>query len=589
MPHLAAHVLRAPSLLKRICTFHIDASAKAPALPQRCCSIRLRSTYKLDDDGNDDVAVNGQRGSMWSLVLGDRCLPLLCEPHLFAHAIARGDANILGWLISQGRVAWTKELLMFTTDERYACPGAKHDLGGAMTMRALHCVARAAEKGHLAVLQLLHANGSSMGDVWQFVCSGGHVNVARYVVTHDLGVWNDAFINTVAEKSLVDLLHFLLRRSYGGVNQRTLALAIQHNQLQSVRDLFAHKHCLAPLSFEDALRDAVEYDRLDILRWLCNQARRTCLLGRGAGNGDVLLRVGCCRMHQCRHEPARQQAAYPLRVAVQALYCSEQQSRCVPEMQSFALFHEQFGGWLARHDLSQLDQLCQPHLFAYALSYGNMEILEELDVEFRASHQHVQLNGLGCRPCCVGQLDKLTYQNVVQHATESGHFDLLAHLEDVGFAMDDVWYRVSFFGDLEIARYAHECEFDGWLPRYVYNAAASGHLGLIKFLDKHHFSGFDSETICGAVHSGNLALVDYLLTHRTEGTLRKALKTAAETANLKMLCHLVGRPGVSCAEWRAYVTRSHACAAYLTDVMRVRTSRTRIYKQSLKRKASEMT
>ncbi|EQC28833.1 hypothetical protein SDRG_13513 [Saprolegnia diclina VS20] len=103
MRSVAADVLRAPSLLQRICAYHMHASAAPQDLPLRCWSIRLRSayTYAYDDDDVDHHAGDRRRFDAWFETHGTNGLSSLCVPHLFAYAIACGDAVVLQWLVDR--------------------------------------------------------------------------------------------------------------------------------------------------------------------------------------------------------------------------------------------------------------------------------------------------------------------------------------------------------------------------------------------------------------------------------------------------------------------------------------------------------
>ncbi|EQC28832.1 hypothetical protein SDRG_13512 [Saprolegnia diclina VS20] len=618
MDSVAGHVLRAPRMLRRICVYQASAGKMTLSSPLRCGAVSL--TSYTDEPPHPDDATTMRS---WIAVHGIDGLASLCVPHLFAYALSCGDAQVLDWLVVQGYVTWTKELLLLHTHDCNMCLGARKDLGAATTMRALGCVAHATEKGHVAMLQLLYENGMSVAGIWKAVCAGGDRRIAKYVVANALDAWDDACINVAAANGHFALVRYFLRLGYTGVDRRTLALAVQHDQLETVQVLLAQDR-RTRLFFADALRGAVEYRRLNLLRWLCRQPAAQAFLKATNALAEYFCAPAAIR--QCLCDAISQHALdmcmcsvlvstslFPTIASYQdgldgrtfdlhelcsrglALY--RNYDRESPASCMYGAYHERFGHWRARHGLSQLRDLCVPHLFAFAMAYGNAEVLQALGPQLLSSQRRVELSCRHHRMCgyAKDQLDhrKIAYSTVVMHAAESGHVDLLAMLHAAGFSMENVWHRVSFFGHLNIAQFAHEHQLPGWQRNFVYTTAASGHLDVVQFYHEHNYDGFDDDTICGAVYSGNLALVQFLVAHRpTEDMLHKAMMIAVDKDNVPMLRWLIDQPGAaSHVVWtagRAYISQSSQCAALLANDPRTTPATMSLYARARKRKASAM-
>ncbi|KDO21578.1 hypothetical protein SPRG_13389 [Saprolegnia parasitica CBS 223.65] len=616
MVSVAAQVLRTPRMLARICVYQAGVANMALGNPLHCRAIALGSY--TDEPPRPDDATNMHS---WITVHGVDELASLCVPHLFAHAIACGDVIVLQWLIDRELVMWTKELLVLDAYGCKACPYAVKDLGPAMKMRSRQIVYRAAAKGQLELLGILIGLGLATNDIWAAVCAGGRVDVAEYVIAQELGAWDDTYINVAAKNGHFELLQYLLRLGYSGVNRETLRLAIAFDHLATVQDLLA-RHPSPKVLLKHALIDAVECGRFSILRWLCTQPEAWAFLG----SADATA-VYCCASDaivQCIRDAMAQYAyeqcinsvllsanllkiivAYQAgvdesTVALHAL-CDDlalyrNYDRHVPTASAFAVYHEAFGRWLARHDLGQLHRLCQPHLFAYAMALGEKDLLAALGLRLLVPTRRVELNGRGRRLCACAQTvlglhATVTYCGVVEHAAEFGHVDVLSMYHAAGFGMADVWSRASYFGHMNIAQFAHDNQIPGWQPHFVYNAANAGHLDVVRFVHEHNYDGFNDDTVRGAVHSGQTDLVSFFLTHR-EGAMAKSLKAAAETDNVDMLRWLVEQPGAAAhldtTAVHAYTTRSYRCAALLAHDHRTSPTLIALYERSLKRKASEI-
>ncbi|EQC37660.1 hypothetical protein SDRG_05248 [Saprolegnia diclina VS20] len=405
-----------------------------------------------------------------------------------------------------------------------------------MMMRARSCVASAAQKGHVEMLQYLCTTGLSVVHVWPSVCAGGHLDMAQYLWTQELGTWDDANINGATERGHFELLRFLLDVGYTGFDRRTLALAIQYDQLEFVQCLVTYALGPASVSLPSALCDAVEYSRLDLLSRLCAQLGAQDHLAATEATALYYCAptaiVQCIQNARYRNAVAQRTRSVLLsKVHFQAIsmyqdgvdtstrqvreLCKDLALVCnyeneVPLPRTYATYHERFCHWLSRHDLSQLDLLCWPHLVAYALSYGNMAVLEVLQPRVFAAQRRVEFDCHGRCMCYSAKNNlychKVAFNCVTIYAAVSGYAELLAFLykHDCGVAW--VWYCVSLFGHLSIAKFAHGHRFAGWKPRFMCNAALAGHLNLIMFFHEHDYAGFGPHAISAAVHSGNVDL-----------------------------------------------------------------------------------
>ncbi|EQC28830.1 hypothetical protein SDRG_13510 [Saprolegnia diclina VS20] len=617
MVSVAAQVLRAPRMLARICIYQAGAAKMALGNPLRCGAIAL-GCYADEPPRPDDATVMRS----WIMAHGVDGLASLCVPHLFAHAIGNGNVTLLQWLIDHELVMWTKELLVLDAQGCKACPRAVEDLGPAMKMRSRKIVAQAAAMGQLELLDVLVGLGLATNDIWPAVCAGGRVGVAEYVIAHDLGVWDDVCINVAAENGHFELLQYLLDRGYNGVNRKTLTLAVARDHLPTLQDLLAHSRSPNVL-LRHALQDAVKCGRLGILRWLCAQPEAWAFLATAKATAAYCCAsdaiVQCIRDAMARYADEQRvtsvlvspilltiivayQAGFDYSTVALHALCSDlalyrNYDRQVPVASAFAVYHETLGRWLARHDLGQLHLLCQPHLFAYAMALGDKNLLTALGPELLVPSRRVELNCRGRRVCAcakntLGLHVKVSYCGVVEHAAEFGHLDVLTVYHAAGFGMADVWSRVSYFGHMSIAQFAHEHQIPGWQPHFIYNAANAGHHDVIRFFHEHNYDGFNDDTVRGAVHSRQTDLISIFLTHR-EGAMAKALMAAAETDNVDMLHWLVDQPGVTAAHLdttavHAYTTRSYRCAALLAQDPRTSPTLIALYERSLKRKASEI-
>ncbi|KDO32891.1 hypothetical protein SPRG_02582 [Saprolegnia parasitica CBS 223.65] len=596
MHNVAAHVLCSSRLLPRICSYQSDAlSADGPL---RCRSVRLAAIYgdeqQADDDHEAADAANFQR---WLARHGTATLPFLCVPHLFAYALRCGDVHALQWLVHREVVFWNKATLVLHAVGCHACPCATEQLGPAMAIRASDCVRRAATKGHVGLLRFLFACGFDMVDVWRAVCSGGHLDVARFVVEHRLGGWTNALVNVAAENGHFELVRYFNTLRVDGVNSHTLALAVRHGDLQTVQALLTHPH-LEELSLKTALSDAIQYRRLELVQWLCQQPDAPavqCLRGelskvlRQQRISSVLLSKELLGL-VTSYQPGHDMHTIGLRQLCHRHAIYETTPHQVPEMASYAAYHSLFTAWWARHGKRDLHLLCLPHLFAYAITYGNTEVIRWLSPRLAPS-QRLELLCETAHRCVLSthQLvgHSVVYADCVAYAAESGHVELLKFLDGLGFTMEKVWHRCSYFGHVNVARYAHAHELDGHLPRYVYDATLGGHVAVVQFYHEHGYPGFTEKTIWAAVHSGRVDMVAFVLTHRDEASVREALLTAVETDHVDILKWLCNRPGadrmLDTALQQACLMQSHACIAYLVDELRVTASRTatRLYKRYL--------
>ncbi|EQC36849.1 hypothetical protein SDRG_05679 [Saprolegnia diclina VS20] len=614
MHTVAAHVLCSSRLLPRICSYQSDALSTDG--PLRCRSVRLAASYGYEPQADDDDdAADAATFQRWLARHGTAALPLLCAPHLFAYALRCGDVHVLQWLVNREAVFWNKTTLVLHAVGCRACPCASEQLGPAMTIRASDCVRRAATKGHVELLRFLFDCGFDMVDVWRAVCFGGHLDVARFVVEHRLGVWPDALVNDAAENGHFELVRYFNTLRVDGVNSYTLALAVRHGDLPTVQALLTHPH-LKDLSFKTALYDAIYHRRLELLQWLCQQPNARPFL-----TGALEVAAYCCAQAavQCLRDELskvlRHQRITSVLVSKELLglvtsyqpgfdthtigllelchrHAIYETPHQVPGMASYAAYHALFTAWRARHDKHDLHILCLPHLFAYAISYGNMEVVRWLSPRLVIS-QRLELRCEKAHQCVLSanQLvrDAVVYADCVAHAAESGHVELLRFLNGLGFTMEKVWHRCSYFGHANIAQYAHALELDGHLPRYVYDATLGGHVALVQFYHEHNYAGFTEKTIWAAVHSGRVDMVAFILRHRDEASVREALLTAVETDRVDILKWLCDEPDANgmldTALQQACLMRNHACIAYLVDERRITASRTttRLYQRYVQR------
>ncbi|KDO34055.1 hypothetical protein SPRG_01329 [Saprolegnia parasitica CBS 223.65] len=600
MGSVAADVLRAPSLLQRICAFHMHASAAPQDLPLRCWSVRLRSadTYAYDDnddDDDDDHARDRRRFTTWFTTHGLNGLPSLCVPHLFAYATACGDAIVLQWLIDRELVTWTRELLVLDARGCPTCPRAVEDLGPAMKMRSRNVVARAAAKGQRQCLFKLLAMGLTTNEIWKAVCAGGHVDVAEYVVSSkQLDVWDDVYINVAAANGHFELLRFLGRRRPSGINRETIALAITHNQLGTLLELFG----LGPspdLLMEHALQESVKHRRLDILRWLCTQRDARAFFK--ATRAMAIYHCAPIDIIHCLSDAwSRHVAMQRIRLVFQSkrlvtsiasyqdgvdgatlainhrckhfrIYCAS--NRAMPSKLDYAMYDAAFRVWFARHGVAKLGDLCRPHLFAYAVSYGNVAILNWLKPKSEAKV-------------------RIAYFHVVRDAAAVSHLELLQFLLNLGFEMGPAWRHASKYGQLHVVQFLHEKARAACGPEDLDSAAEKGHLNVIRFFHEHDYDGFDKNTIALAVASGNLDLVQFLLAHRKESTPSKAMLAAADKDQLDILRWLCGQPRASryleATLQQATTSASRQCIEYLATLPR--TAKPTADEGPLKRKAA---
>ncbi|EQC31695.1 hypothetical protein SDRG_10858 [Saprolegnia diclina VS20] len=192
-----------------------------------------------------------------------------------------------------------------------------------------------------------------------------------------------------------------------------------------------------------------------------------------------------------------------------------------PGRAPYAAFQALFEPWFARRGTLELHQLCQVHLFVYALDFAHMEVLRWFAAEHRITSElyfqgwQLEFPTASTNHCpdlamphykTVGSSAIYTHFYTVRNAAIRNHVDILRLSLNLRCDMRFVWEEACRHGHLAVVEFAQREEVSGWLSRYVNVAALNGHLHLIKFFHEHDYNGFNKATIEAAVQSGNLAL-----------------------------------------------------------------------------------
>ncbi|EQC37659.1 hypothetical protein SDRG_05247, partial [Saprolegnia diclina VS20] len=385
-----------------------------------------------------------------------------------------------------------------------------------MKMRSRNIVARAAAKGQRLFLYTLISFGLTTNDIWKAVCTGSQVDVAESVVrSTNLDVWDDAYLNVAALNGHFELVCFLARHHPSGINQQTITLAIKQNQLATIQELLG----LGPspkLLVEHALQAAVEHRRLDILRWLCTQRDARAFFK--ATRAMAIYYCAPVDIVECIG------AAWTQHVAMQRIRMVLQSERLVTTITSYQ------NGFDA--STVAMNALCKD-----LATYRTEDRNRALDWKWTRALRSRQEIG------CI---------DVALNAFTTVHLELLVFQAKLGFNEGFVWRA-----------YVHED---------LSYAAAKGHLNVIRFFHEHDYDGFDKDTIALAVGSGNLKLVQFLLAHRKESTLSKALLAAADKDKLDILRWLCDQPRASryleATMQQAETSASRKCIEYLATLPR---------------------
>ncbi|KDO19836.1 hypothetical protein SPRG_14936 [Saprolegnia parasitica CBS 223.65] len=241
-------------------------------------------------------------------------------------------------------------------------------------------------------------------------------------------------------------------------------------------------------------------------------------------------------------------------------------------------FDAVFKPWFARRGTSELRQLCQVHLFVYALDVEEMEVLRWLAAEHTITagqyHQGWRLvfpttSTYRCPDVIApffrtGPPTSYMHPHVVLEAATRNHVEILRMSLGLNCGMRYVWKQACRHGCLNVVEFAEREKIFGWSSRYVNVAALNGHLDLIAFFHAHDYNGFNKATIQAAVQSGNLALVRFLLENRLEVTLEDAMCQAAASNQLEILRWLVTQPN---APYYMHKVLETACTNLRDDVL----------------------
>ncbi|KDO35149.1 hypothetical protein SPRG_01216 [Saprolegnia parasitica CBS 223.65] len=206
--------------------------------------------------------------------------------------------------------------------------------------------------------------------------------------------------------------------------------------------------------------------------------------------------------------------------------------------------------WLAKHQpdlVSCLPIDVRAPLLCYAMVHGHMGLLETLVATDQLHMDELHWDLLGRH----GHLKVLQFlvalgvsgplHLVLANAAVAGHLSMVAYLHDTSGVpvTSETLILACVFGRIEVAQYAHDVADDGiWDPETVDCAARRGHLNIVRFLHQFDYDGFSSRTMDVAAEHGHLEVVRFLHEHRFEGCSAAAMLGAVRCGHLEVVMFL---------------------------------------------------